>query len=63
MGIRIFLGNVSNTSHHHPLSTSSITVKRLARDLTCRIRTEAFAVEKLIAELGAAFLCADLGVS
>ncbi len=36
---------------------------RLARDLTGRFRSEAYAAEELIAELGAAFCCASLGLS
>ena len=36
---------------------------RLDRDLTGRFGSEAYAVEELVAELGAAFLCADLGLS
>ncbi|MBX9694512.1 MAG: ssDNA-binding domain-containing protein [Cyanobacteria bacterium] len=35
---------------------------RLNRDLTGRFGTESYAVEELIAELGAAFLCAELGL-
>lgn len=35
---------------------------RLDRDLTVRFGSQAYAMEELIAELGAAFLCADLGV-
>ena len=34
-----------------------------ARDLTGRFDRQASAMEELIAELGAAFLCADLGLS
>jgi antirestriction protein ArdC len=37
--------------------------KRLHRDLTGRFGTSAYAMEELIAELGAAFLCADLGIT
>ena len=36
---------------------------RLARDLKHRFGTEAYAAEELIAEMGAAFLCADLGIT
>ncbi|HUX20122.1 MAG TPA: zincin-like metallopeptidase domain-containing protein [Spirochaetia bacterium] len=36
---------------------------RLHRDLSGRFGTSAYAVEELVAELGAAFLCADLGIS
>lgn len=39
------------------------TGPRLERDLANRFGTEAYAAEELVAELGAAFLCADLGVS
>jgi len=35
---------------------------RLARDLSPRFGSEAYAMEELVAELGAAFLCADLDV-
>lgn len=37
--------------------------KRLARDLTGRFGTSAYAMEELVAELGAAYLCAELGLS
>ena len=36
--------------------------KRLNRDLKNRFATKAYAAEELVAELGAAFLCAHLGV-
>jgi antirestriction protein ArdC len=36
---------------------------RLARELGRRFGDEAYAAEELIAEMGAAFLCADLGIS
>ncbi len=36
---------------------------RCARDLRGRFGDEAYAVEELIAELGAAFLCADLALA
>ena len=35
---------------------------RLDRDLAHRFGTKAYAAEELVAELGAAFLCAHLGV-
>ncbi len=35
---------------------------RLARDLAGRFGSEAYAAEELVAELAAAFLCADLGI-
>ena len=37
--------------------------QRLNRDLTGRFGSETYAAEELVAELGAAFLCADLGIS
>ena len=37
--------------------------KRLNRDLSGRFGDSAYAMEELVAELGAAFLCADLGIS
>ena len=36
---------------------------RLDRDLTGRFGTESYAMEELIAELGSAFLCSDLGIT
>lgn len=36
---------------------------RLDRDLSGRFGTNAYALEELVAELSAAFLCADLGVA
>jgi antirestriction protein ArdC len=36
---------------------------RLNRDLATRFHKDAYAMEELVAELGAAFLCADLGVT
>lgn len=37
--------------------------KRLKRSLTARFGENAYAMEELVAELGAAYLCADLGVT
>jgi antirestriction protein ArdC len=37
--------------------------RRLDRDLSTRFGNGAYAMEELVAELGAAFLCADLGVT
>jgi antirestriction protein ArdC len=37
--------------------------QRLDRDLAGRFGTESYAAEELVAEMGAAFLCADLGIS
>ncbi|CFX05237.1 conserved protein of unknown function [Candidatus Filomicrobium marinum] len=36
---------------------------RLARDLTGRFKSDAYAMEELCAEIGAAFLCAELGLT
>jgi antirestriction protein ArdC len=36
---------------------------RLSRDLSTRFGSEAYAIEELVAELGAAFVCATLGIS
>ena len=36
---------------------------RLDRDLSGRFGNEAYAMEELVAELGAAFLCADLSIT
>ena len=56
-------------SYEHYLATSlhetvhwSGAKKRLDRDLSGRFRTKSYAAEELVAELGAAFLCAHLGV-
>lgn len=37
--------------------------ERLNRDMSHRFGSEGYAMEELVAELGAAFLCADLGIS
>jgi antirestriction protein ArdC len=36
---------------------------RCDRDLSCRFGTSAYAMEELVAELGAAFVCAEVEVS
>jgi antirestriction protein ArdC len=36
---------------------------RCGRDLSGRFGSEAYAMEELVAELGAAFLCAELGIT
>ncbi|MCC3246426.1 ssDNA-binding domain-containing protein [Methylocystis sp. WRRC1] len=46
----------------HELVHWSGNEKRLKRDLANRFGTKAYAAEELVAELGAAFLCAHLGV-
>ncbi|MCK0149533.1 zincin-like metallopeptidase domain-containing protein [Marivita sp. S6314] len=47
----------------HELVHWSGAEKRLARDLSGRFGDESYAMEELIAELGAAFICADLGIT
>jgi antirestriction protein ArdC len=47
----------------HELTHWSGARQRLARDLSGRFGSEAYAMEELVAELGAAFLSADLGIA
>jgi antirestriction protein ArdC len=47
----------------HELTHWSGAESRLNRDMRGRFKTAAYAAEELIAELGAAFLCADLGIT
>ena len=47
----------------HELLHWSGAEKRLGRDMSGRFGTEGYAMEELVAELGAAFLCSDLGIS
>ncbi len=47
----------------HELTHWSGAPHRLDRDLSGRFGTESYAMEELVAELGSAFLCADLGIS
>lgn len=47
----------------HELVHWSGVKHRLDRDLSTRFGSEAYAMEELIAELGAAFLCADLSIT
>jgi len=47
----------------HELVHWSGAKHRLDRDLTGRFGSESYAVEELVAELGAAFLCGDLGIA
>ncbi len=47
----------------HELTHWTGSEKRLNRDLKNRFGTEAYAAEELVAELGAAFTCATLGLS
>jgi len=47
----------------HELVHWSGAKPRLDRDMTGRFGSESYAMEELVAELGAAFLCSDLGIS
>lgn len=47
----------------HELSHWSGAKHRLDRDLSGRFGSESYAIEELVAELSASFLCADLGVA
>ena len=65
-----FLGSASSTptdawyaTHLHELTHWSGAKHRLDRNLAQRFGSEAYAMEELIAELGSAFLCADLGLA
>lgn len=51
----------STLAHEHVHATGHES--RLARDLTGRFGSDAYAVEELVAELGAAFWCARFGLS
>lgn len=51
----------STLSHEHIHWTGGKA--KLNRDLTGRFGSESYAMEELVAELGAAFVCADLGVT
>ena len=47
----------------HELTHWTGHASRLDRELSGRFGNEAYAMEELVAELGAAFLCADLGIT
>lgn len=47
----------------HELTHATSHPSRLARELGKRFGDDAYCVEELIAEMGAAFLCADLGIT
>jgi len=47
----------------HELTHWTGAKPRLDRDLSGRFKTASYAAEELIAEMGAAFLCADLGIT
>jgi antirestriction protein ArdC len=45
----------------HELTHWTLPEKRCGRDMTGRFGDKAYAMEELVAELGAAFQCAHLG--
>ena len=47
----------------HELTHWTGAASRLSRTLRARFGDEAYAMEELVAEFGAAFLCADLGIA
>jgi len=47
----------------HELTHWTAPAHRCDRDLSGTFGSEAYAIEELVAELGAAFLCADIGIS
>ena len=65
-----FVGSTTSTATEsygstilHELVHWTAPKHRLDRDLTGRFGSAAYAMEELVAELGAAFLCADLGLT
>lgn len=65
-----FVGSATSTATEayystllHELTHWTAPAHRCDRDLTGRFGSEAYAMEELVAELGAAFLCAELGVA
>lgn len=50
-------------THLHELTHWTGAPSRLSRELSTRFGSDAYAMEELIAELGSAFLCADLGLA
>ncbi|TQF40079.1 hypothetical protein UNPF46_11480 [Bradyrhizobium sp. UNPF46] len=66
----LFTGSVTSTATEayystllHELTHWTGPAHRCDRDLSGRFGTEAYAMEELVAELGAAFLCAELGIA
>ncbi len=47
----------------HELTHWTASAHRCNRDLSGRFGSDAYAMEELVAELGAAFLCAELGIT
>lgn len=67
---RRFIGSETSTptdawyaTKLHELTHWTGAKHRLDRDLSTRFGSDAYAMEELIAELGSAFLCADLGIN
>ena len=56
--VESFYGTLAHEAVHHSGARG-----RLNRDLSTRFGSEAYAIEELVAELGAAFVCATLGIS
>jgi antirestriction protein ArdC len=66
----LFIGSKTNTPTQayyavllHELTHWSGHVKRCNRLMTGKMANESYAMEELVAELGAAFLCAELGIT
>ncbi|AMA60135.1 hypothetical protein BCCGELA001_30490 [Bradyrhizobium sp. CCGE-LA001] len=66
----LFTGSATSTATEayystllHELTHWTGPAHRCNRDLSGRFGTEAYAMEELVAELGAAFLCAELGIA
>ncbi len=62
------LGAFHNSAGYYGVALHELThwtghERRCARDLRGRFGSDAYAMEELVAELGAAFLCADLGIA
>ncbi len=67
---RLFTGSATSSPTEawystllHELTHWSGAEHRLARDLSGRFGSDSYAMEELVAELGAAFLCAELGIT
>ncbi|MCK1513061.1 DUF1738 domain-containing protein [Bradyrhizobium sp. 190] len=65
-----FIGSATSTATEayystvlHELTHWTAPAHRCNRDLSGRFGSEAYAMEELVAELGAAFLCAELGIT
>lgn len=67
---RLFTGSATSSATEawystllHELTHWSGATHRLDRDLSGRFGSDSYAMEELVAELGAAFLCAELGIT